>query len=1175
MGTAERRQEHRTNSGLRFTPVNCTLITDHERINLEVINFHYRGACLKVSVGDYRFQQKGSYLLFKIGLKELSEKITFRITWETVSENGFLGVEFSTESSYVLARAERFMVHSINTPVISSQDPLDPNRIIYFKVVNASTTGMLVSTSLSNKHLFPGMELRTAVLNIPNIGKTDLDLFIENSRQGDENNILFGMSIKGSSHNYNTLMAKYLSNLGSADNNDERIEKLTAANFIQKELRAHLTIKEIKTQGEYEKVLKLRFMGYSIAGKVEKTKTWAEMGDGLKNEGIILGAFLGGQLVASCEFRFNHIHKIRLGNALDINQIPGVRSQNLAEINKLVVHPNAQNSDIVLGIFQKIHALAMLNGRPDGLIAAEPKLVSLYERLGFKKTGYSFPHPVKPQVSLSLMIIYSEAYASSEGMNPYAWSVAFSETQKFLNEIGINQSKKFSLLQTLQKITTKAVLFLKFSKKQKKQPKKKTEASEDHLTGRNVCDPKWTKQHLNATILLPFILESQELIGGSETKRILFDFGFDIDYFRSVSNWLSVEFFDEFIDKFSQFGDPYILNKKAGYRSITKEVLGSNYFIVKHFFSPGIAFKTFEKFLPKFNKTRIYQVVDSGSTFCKIRITNPDKSLLPKHPSAKENWYAIAEAYVLALTGKPALIKPIKSAFDGDEYCEFIVSWQNPLFSLRTVILTAFFISGISILGHLAYSTFSTDTLGSIVKISVVLGTLIFLGSRALLYRGKYREMIESLTEYEKHADERYKELQNSKSILEKSYQEGRTLEAINRDIQTSDDLSQILQTALSFLSQNFELTRSFVMIKDEGQQFLRTAAVFGAENPLYDLWKFKVDISVKRDNPLVLSSVYHYGQSILVTDISEHKYHLNESSKALLEKLQTDGFAMVPIPSENGNWGVLVSDKGRKKNLITRRDLVVLQRVAQSIGMALDKKSKIESEIHIRKIFQKYVPSSIVEGTLGSTGPKLGGQSREAICLFLDIRNFTTLSTQIPPEILCELLNEIFNIVNINATKTNGIIDKFLGDGALVTWGAVPGSELSPENAIATARQILVDLMELNQKICEKGLKPIEVGIGIHKGSVIAGNIGSQDRMEFTVIGNTVNLASRLEQLTKVYKCQVVISSALTDLQNLDSSWTVHEGVQVRGIEGTMKIATYTHLLQRHQPNSDEKHSA
>lgn len=1160
MSTADKRHEFRIESGIRYTPVGCILVSENEKIELEVINFHFRGACLKISTNDYRFQSKDRYLLFKIGEKQLSEKIIFRIVWETVSENGLFGVEFEAESTFAAKRAERFSSHSVNTPVISSQDPLDPNRIIYFKVVNASSQGMLLSTSLTNKHIFPGMELRTAVLTVPNIGKADLDLFVENSRSGDEQNVLYGVSVKGSSKNYNTLISKYLSNLGSAQDTNNRLELLADANLLQSQLRAHLTIREIRTQPEYEQVLKLRHTGYARAGKIAATKTWQEMGDGLENEGIVLGAFLGGQLVASCEFRLNKFKTARLAQQFDLKQIPGIRDLNIAEINKLVVHPKAQNSDTVLGIFQKIHALAMLNGRPDGLIAAEPKLIALYERLGFKKTSLEYPHPVKENTNLTLMIMYSEAYASSEGMNPYAWSVAFEETQKFYDEIGVNRSRNLSSKERIIKTATQlAMRFKKKKKKSSQQTQSESSGAVRESSMRHSSDPRWTKQHLNATVMLPYILEAEELVGVEEIKKILLDFGFDKDYFKSVSNWISIDFFDEFISRFSQFGDPYMLNKRAGYRSVTREILGANYFIVKHFFSPGTAFKAFERFLPKFNKTRIYKVIESGSNFTRIRITNPDRSLLPKHPSAKENWYAIVEAYVLTLTGQPAIVTPVKSAFDGDDYCEFVVTWKNRLFTTKSV--TYFF--ALAAAGYWglskAYTSVGREMFISGMQWAAIIGTMAWLGYQAKRFKSKYSEMIEAMHEFEREADDRYRELQNSKSILDKGYQEGKILEFLNKEIQVSEDLSQILNTALDYLCTKFEFKRSFVMIKDAEAKYLRTAAMIGASGPLQDLWDFKVDITVQRENPLVLSSVYRSGQSILITNIEEHAFHLNEASKRLLKMLDTHGFAIVPIPSERQNWGVLIADKGSSREVITRRDLVTLQRVAQTIGLALDKKSKIDTEVHIRKVFQKYVPSSVVSDTLGSATPRLGGQKIDAICLFLDIRNFTKMSTQLPPEILCEMLNQVFNIVQKNVAATNGIIDKFLGDGALVTWGAVPGPKPSAEDAIKTAEAILNDLKALNMGyVRDQGLQPVEVGIGIHKGLVIAGNIGSQDRMEFTVIGNTVNVASRLEQLTKMFECQIVISEDLTNFSNLGADWQVFPDVQIRGLDQKVNVAGY-----------------
>lgn len=1176
MSSSDKRLSRRNNSTVPLTPISCQLIWNQAKVSLKVINYHFRGACFQAEIGDTRVLDKNCELRFTIGTKELSEPITYRVSWETISQDGLFGVEFSTESSYVLARAQRFDTHTINQPVVSSPDPLDPNRTIYFKTINISNTGLLLSTSLTNRHVLPGMELHRASLDIPGIGKTTVDLFIENSRAAEDGQtVQYGASVKGNGDNYHELIAKYLSNLGRLDTNEDRLEKLAENGFVQKQLSRHLTIVEVTDQKAYDDVLKLRFLGYRRAGKTLDTATHKDMGDGLDKEGIVLAAYLGGQLVASCEFRFAKKHGLRLTEKLDLAAIQGVRDGNLSEINKLVVHPSAQNTDIVLGIFQKIHALAMLNGRPDGLITAEDRLVPLYKRLGFKKTGQTLPHPTKSNITLNLMVIQSETYATSEGMNPYAWSMAFQDSYKFFSDIGIQTSFKMTFAQHLEKfVTAIALKFVGLKKKKRKathQGLEKQQQRENKIDIRNTSDPRWTKQHVNATVLFPYVLEAEGLIGAEKIHHILSEYGLQKDYFKKTSNWVSIEFFDSFIEKFAAFGDPYLLNRKAGYRATSKEVLGANYFIIKNFFSPRIAFKSFESFLPKFNKTRTFKLIDSGPTHCRIRITNLDVSLLPKHHSTRENWIALIDSYVQILTGKPASITVVKSSFDGDAYCEYVVKWQNPLLTVRGAV------TSLLALGAASYCIpkfqASHTAMETVVGASLVIGiaSAVFFFLQWKKYSKRYREMIDALSAYEKDADERYRELQTSKAILEKSYQEGRILETINREIQTSEDLTKILEIALDSACTQFDFKRAFTMIIDDETKSLRTAAVFGADSPVQDLWNFKVDVSVKRDNPTVLSSVYHTGQSILINEIEDHLFHLNETSKRLIKQLQARGFAIVPIPSNRRNWGVLVADKGSQGDIISRRDLVALQRVSQSIGLALDKKAKIDSEVRARKIFQKYVPLNVVQSIEGSHEPQLGGESREAICLFCDIRNFTSMSSQMPPQILVELLNSVFEQLQQAVAETGGVIDKFLGDGALVTWGAVPGSPIDPMKAIRMASLFSEKLCVLNTDLVKKGMPQIEVGFGLHKGPLIAGNIGSNDRMEFTVIGSTVNVASRLEQLTKAYKCTLVVSDSMTDLGSLGSDWEVHKAILVRGVDKPLDIA----CLKIEQLASTTKRSA
>ena len=988
MDNAERRSLYREKSIPNISPLRCFILgPDGVRSEIKIINYHFKGACFQVEPGDFYAVENNSAIKFSIGNREIKEKITYRVVWESVEENGMFGVEFTGATSNNLERAYRFKSHDINKPTVKATDPLDPNRTIYFQVQNLSKTGFLLTTSLTNKHIFPGMELVDSILIIPGMGEASIHLYIENSHVSDDKSVVnYGVSIQNPGKDYMDLASKYISNLGRQEQEDDRLEKIAETEFLKSKLSKHLTIKVVETQNDYIEVLKLRFLGYKLAGKVKDGETYNAMGEGLRHEGILLAAYLGGQLVASCDFRLSRLHSMHLKEKIDLNLVEGLNQANMAEIHKLVVHPSAKGSDVVLGIFQKIHTIAIINGTPDGVILAEPNLVSLYERLGFQKKENYIPHPNKPNSILQVMLIKGKTYATSEGMNPYAWSLAFELSHRFFADIGVQRQMKFSIWQRTIKYLTS--LYLKHFRKKKATASKKSENAGEAVVTRDVSDPRWTKQHVNATVILPYILVAEETIGVEKSQQILFKFGLDKDYFRKVSNWVSIEFFDTFLDEYSKHGDPYRLNKEAGYRATSREILGANYFIMKHFFSPSIAFKTFEKYLPKFNKTRVYKVVDSGSNYCRIKITNLDRRLLPRNHSSRENWLALLDAYVLILTGRPAQIQLIHSSFDGDDFCEYLVRWKNPAVKSRVFWIGLVIISSLGV-GYVGFPWLGIRPSAQVLSFfELGLGFFVLLFAWYISNK-KYNEILESMHELEDSADLKYRELQSSKQILEKSYQESKLLDSINRRIQTTDDLNETLDIALESACTKFGFKRAFIMILDEERSSLRTASVYGAKETVADLWKFSVDVSLKRDNPVLLSSVFRTGQSVIVNDIESHLFHLNEKSRFLIKHLNVKAFSMVPIPSYKTNWGVLIADKGSSEEAINRRDLVSLKRISQSIGLALDKKSKLDAEITARKIFQKYVPSWLVDETLKNEEPQLGGKSKEAICLFLDISKF------------------------------------------------------------------------------------------------------------------------------------------------------------------------------------------
>ena len=180
-----------------------------------------------------------------------------------------------------------------------------------------------------------------------------------------------------------------------------------------------------------------------------------------------------------------------------------------------------------------------------------------------------------------------------------------------------------------------------------------------------------------------------------------------------------------------------------------------------------------------------------------------------------------------------------------------------------------------------------------------------------------------------------------------------------------------------------------------------------------------------------------------------------------------------------------------------------------------------------IRNTFGKYVSPAIAKAILGDGGARLGGEQREATILFTDLRDYTTLSEKVSPEQMVALLNEYFSMVVQVIDRHGGFVNKFIGDAAMAVFG-LDGSPASCDAAVRAALEIRERLVVLNQTFLAKGWPEIANGIGIHHGVLIAGNIGSAERLEYTVIGDTVNTASRLESLTKSLGSFVAVSSVV-----------------------------------------------
>lgn len=251
-----------------------------------------------------------------------------------------------------------------------------------------------------------------------------------------------------------------------------------------------------------------------------------------------------------------------------------------------------------------------------------------------------------------------------------------------------------------------------------------------------------------------------------------------------------------------------------------------------------------------------------------------------------------------------------------------------------------------------------------------------------------------------------------------------------------------------------------------------------------------------------------------------------------------------------------------------TKDEIGLLTSSFIQMGRGLAEREKLM--VSFSKFTNKTIAQKAASGELA-----LGGETRNATIFFSDIRSFTAMSEKMQPKEVVEFLNEYMTRMVECVNKTNGVVDKYIGDAIMAVWGA-PESSGNPAqdamNAVAAALMMRAALFNFNKSRREKGLAPVHIGCGINSGPVVAGQIGSNERMEYTVIGDAVNLASRTEALNKPFATDILITENTYNL--IKSRLIVEEmpGVHVKGKTEAIKMFAVINIAGREKPSTIEE---
>ena len=368
-----------------------------------------------------------------------------------------------------------------------------------------------------------------------------------------------------------------------------------------------------------------------------------------------------------------------------------------------------------------------------------------------------------------------------------------------------------------------------------------------------------------------------------------------------------------------------------------------------------------------------------------------------------------------------------------------------------------------------------------------------------------------------------------------------------SENIQTTLDTDSLLGQTLKALFGVFgKMDTGVVFLKDEDTSDLQPAAIrhrrAGAQ-----------DEGVSRT---ILRYVEEKRQSVLSLD-AQHDERFQAAESVMLGAMRTH--MCVPLICREEMVGAIYLLAAGVTAAFNEDDLRLLTALSSTVAVSLKNAQlakSVEKEASLRAGLQRYISPDLAQMYLENrVDLSLGGDRREGICMFCDLVGFTTLSEELSAPRIAELLNRYFERMMEIIFRYGGSLNKFGGDSMLAVWGVLSAGTVHPREVVEAAFQMQNATFALNAELRKADLQSVGMTIGLNAGSFFAGNIGSQDRMEFTVIGDTINVAARIQALA--HQGQVLASmDVLERLRDHLGMFTYGE-VPIRGRAGRVPVAS------------------
>lgn len=627
-------------------------------------------------------------------------------------------------------------------------------------------------------------------------------------------------------------------------------------------------------------------------------------------------------------------------------------------------------------------------------------------------------------------------------------------------------------------------------------------------------------------LLHPMLRFYTERFSREELLQLVASLGTTLEELEDPKRWVSVRLVRSFNRAMvDQTRDP-LITYKAGIGLADPKVLGPTFHVYRALVTPKLAYSRLPDFTSQITKITNWEVKELADDHATMRFIvaegHVDDPLFCLNRQG-----ALAAVPIICGLPQPRIEHP-RCIHRGDPFCEYRLKWLAPSKVLRvlafgTVLATLIAVPGL-LLGFL-----ETSTLWVLAGLA---------GASGLAWLLALRRRLGLVVEDTRH------QLVDMKDVLESNqqqYMELQLLGSVDQLTRTHLDVTTLVDTALKEITTTLGYDRAVFFRVDEQEGILGHTQAVGYSPQLRQMLE-SLDLQLKPRNadPMLFANIVQRKQGMLIGDVEEFGKRLSHDNQVLIERLGTRALLAVPVRTRSQTLGLLVVDQATSDKPLVDRDLALMEQLAHRIGLALANARMVESlqtTLLQNQKFTQYLARPVVEKIRQdpTAALSLGGERIWSAVLFSDIVGFTPWSEKREPEQVVAFLNRYFLDMDTVIQETEGILDKRMGDGLMVVflqakssggvrdddlWRRGAGGKfvnrLTPPPGRPPAHRALLCAVKMQQAARElskeAGFEHLQIRVGVASGELVAGNMGSSHRLEYTVIGDVVNVASRLE---------------------------------------------------------------